>query len=322
MSDWRLKLYRGKYAAVRSINGQTERYSLRTPDIDEAKRRLADFAKAPSGETVAEIVEAYLADKRKTAIRWKDLEGSWKQAKPTFGHLRPDQVTRDLCRRYRDERYAKGRKPATVRKELETVRAGLNFFKKGLQSVFELPSQPPAKDRFLDKAEARRLLKASRRFAHVRAFIALSLVTGARQTALLDLTWDRVDFKRRTITLALNDAQDEQRKKRATVPMTDRAYRYLRVLKAGSQSNYVIEWGGHRVRSVKKGFAAAATRAGLSDITPHILRHTAASWMAEADVPMFDISRYLGHSDTRITERRYAKLSPSHLKRAAGALKW
>lgn len=322
MSEWRLKLYRGKYAAVRSINGQTERFSLRTADPDEAKRRLADFAKAPAGETVAEIVEAYLADKKKTAIRWKDLEGSWKQAKPTFGHLRPDQITRDLCRRYRDERYAKGRKPATVRKELETVRAGLNFFKKGLQSVFELPSQPPAKDRFLDKAEARRLLKASRRFAHVRAFIALSLTTGARQTALLDLTWDRVDFKRRTITLALNDAQDEQRKKRATVPMTNRAYRYLRVLKAGAQSNYVIEWGGHRVRSVKKGFKAAADRAGLSDITPHILRHTAASWMAEADVPMFDISRYLGHSDTRITERRYAKLSPSHLKRAAGALKW
>lgn len=322
MSEWRLKLYRGKYAAVRSVDGQTERFSLRTPDLLEAKRRLADHIAKPVGELVADIVEAYLADKRKTAIRWKDLEGSWKQAKPTFGHLRPDQITRDLCRAYRDERYAKGRKPATVRKELETVRAGLNFFKKGLQSVFELPSQPPAKDRFLDKAEARRLMKASRRFSHLRAFIALSLATGARQTALLDLTWDRVDFRRKTITLALNDAQDEQRKKRATVPMTGRAFRYLRVLKAAAQSNYVIEWGGHRVRSVKKGFAAASVRAGLSDITPHILRHTAASWMAEADVPMFDISRYLGHSDTRITERRYAKLSPSHLKRAAGALNW
>ena len=322
MSEWRLKLYRGYYAAVRSLNGQTERVSLRTADLSEAKRRLADYLKAPVGDTVAQIVEAYLDDKDKTAIRAKDLRGSWKQARPTFGHLRPDQITRDLCRIYRDERYAKGRKPATVRKELEVVRAGLNFFKKGQQSVFELPSQPPAKDRFLDKAEARRLMKASRRFSHLRAFIALSLATGARQTALLDLTWDRVDFRRKTITLALNDAQDEQRKKRATVPMTPRAFRYLRVLKAAAQSNYVIEWGGHRVRSVKKGFKAAADRAGLSDITPHILRHTAASWMAEADVPMFDISRYLGHSDTRITERRYAKLSPSHLKRAAGALNW
>lgn len=322
MSEWRLKLYRGKYAAVRSSNGQTERYSLRTADIHEAQRRLADYAAAPVGDTVADIVGAYLDDKDKTAIRAVDLRGSWKQAMPTFGHLRPDQITRDICRTYRDERYAKGRKPATVRKELEVVRAGLNFFKKGGLAVFELPSQPPPKDRFLDKAEARRLMKASRRFSHIRAFIALSLATGARQSALLELTWDRVNFARRTITLSLNDAQDEQRKKRATIPMTGRAYRYLRVLKAGAQSNYVIEWAGRRVRSVKKGFAAAAVRAGLDDITPHILRHTAASWMAEADVPMFDISRYLGHSDTRVTERRYAKLSPSHLKRAAKALDW
>ncbi|MCV0413479.1 MAG: site-specific integrase [Brevundimonas sp.] len=271
---------------------------------------------------MAEIVEAYLADKDKTAIRAVDLRGSWKQAKPTFGHLRPDQITRDVCRAYRDERYAAGRKPATVRKELEVVRAGLNFFKKGAVAVFELPPQPPAKDRFLDKAEARALLKAARRFSHVRAFIALSLATGARQSALLELTWDRVDFKRRTISLALNDAKDDQRKKRATVPMTGRAYRYLRVLHEGRTCNHVIEWGGHRVLSIKKGFSAAAKRAGLDGITPHILRHTAASWMAEADVPMFDISRYLGHSDTRVTERRYAKLSPSHLRRAAKALEW
>lgn len=322
MSEWRLKLYRGKYAAVRSIDGQTERVSLRTADLQEAKRQLADYVAKPVGETVAEIVEAYLADKDKTAIRHKDLRGSWKQAERTFGHLRPDQITRDLCRTYRDARYAAGRKPATVRKELEVVRAGLNFFKKGTQSVFELPPQPPAKDRFLDKAEARRLMQAARRFSHVRAFIALSLATGARQSALLELTWDRVNFSRRTISLALNDAMDEQRKKRATVPMTNRAYRYLRVLHAARTCNHVIEWGGHRVYSVKKGFAAAAVRAGLSDITPHILRHTAASWMAEADVPMFDISRYLGHSDTRVTERRYAKLSPSHLRRAASALDW
>ncbi len=322
MSEWRLKLYRGKYAAVRSVGGKTERFSLRTSDLLEAKRRLADHLSQPPGETVAEIVEGYLADKDKTAIRAVDLRGSWKQAKPTFGHLRPDQITREVCRAYRDERYAAGRKPATVRKELEVVRAGLNFFKKGGASVFELPPQPPAKDRFLDKAEARALLNAARQFSHVRAFIALSLATGARQSALLDLTWDRVDFRRRTISLALNDAQDEQRKKRATVPMTRRAYRYLRVLYQARTCNHVIEWGGHRVLSIKKGFRGAADRAGLKDITPHILRHTAASWMAEADVPMFDISRFLGHSDTRVTERRYAKLSPSHLRRAAKALDW
>ena len=321
-AEWRIKRYRGRFAAVRSVDGQTQRYSLRTADPDEAKRRLADFIRLPVGETVGELVESYLDDKDKTAIRAKDLRGAWKQAKATFGHLRPEHITRDLCRSYRDTRYKQGRKPATVRKELEVVRAAVNFHKKGERAVFELPPQPPAKERFLSREEVRALAKAARRFPHVRAFIVLGVATAARQSALLELTWDRVDFERRRITLPLGDGKDDQRKSRATVPINRRAYRYLRVLRAGAQSNYVIEWGGHRVRSIKKGFAAAAARAGLADVTPHILRHTAASWMAQARVPMFEISRYMGHSETRVTERRYAKLHPDYLKEASTTLDW
>lgn len=144
MPEWRLKLYRGKYAAVRSHNGQTERVSLRTADPDEAKRRLADFIAKPTGETVGEIVAAYLDDKDKTAIRAKDLRGSWKQAEATFGHLRPDQITRDLCRSYRDARYRQGRKPATVRKELEVVRAALISQCRHFGALHP-PSPPPLK---------------------------------------------------------------------------------------------------------------------------------------------------------------------------------
>jgi integrase len=294
--------------------------SLRTADLGEAKRRLADWHAKPSGETVGELVSSYLADKDKTAIRAVDLRGAWKQAEGTFGHLLPRQVTRDLCRAYRDQRYAAGRKPNTVRKELEVIRAALNFHKKGGDAVFELPSPPPPKERYLTRDEARRLLKACRRFPHVRAFVALSLATAARQSALLELTWDRVDLKRRRIALALGDSQDQDRKRRATVPMNRRAYRYLRVMEASATCPYVIEWGGHRVLSIKKGFAAACGRAGIEGATPHILRHTAASWMAESGVDMFRISKFLGHTNTKITEERYAKLHPDFLSDAAEAL--
>lgn len=320
MSEPRIKLYRGVYAAVWAEHGQTKRLSLRTADLPEAKRRLKDYLARPAGDTVGELVASYLDDKDKTAIRAVDLRGAWKQAEETFAHLRPDQVTREVCREYRDKRYAAGRKPNTVRKELEVVRAALNFHKKGAEAVFELPSPPPAKERYLSREEARKLLKACRRFPHVRAFIALSLATAARQSALLELTWDRVDFDRRRITLALLDEDDENRKRRAVVPMNRRAYRYLRVLYALRTCDHVVEWGGHRVLSIKKGFAGACERAGLEGITPHILRHTAASWMAEGGVDMFRISRFMGHSDTKVTERRYAKLHPDFLSDAADAL--
>lgn len=320
MSEWRVKLYRGVYAAVRTHEGRTERISLRTADLGEAKRRLKDWEAKPTGETVGELVASYLDDKDKTAIRAVDLRGAWKQAEATFAHLRPDQITREVCRQYRDERYRAGRKPNTVRKELEVVRAALNFHKKGAAAVFELPSPPPPKERYLSRKEAKALLKATRRFPHVRAFIALSLATGARQSALLELTWDRVDLERKRIVLARGDAEDDQRKRRATVPMNRRAYRYLRVLHALRTCDHVIEWGGHRVLSIKKGFAAACKRAGITGVTPHILRHTAASWMAESGIEMFKISRYLGHSDTKVTERRYAKLHPKFLADAADSL--
>lgn len=321
MSDWRIKLYRGSYAAVRSVDGKTKRIALRTKDFGEAKRALADWLRKPAGETVGELVEAYLTDKDKTAIRAIDLRYAWKMAREDFEHLRPDQITREVCRAYARKRRALGRKPATVRKELETVRAAINFHKvQG--AVFELPRQPPPKERFLTKDEARKLVKAARRFPHIRAYIVLSLATGARQSALLDLTWSRVDFERGILTLSLGDSDDEARKPRATVPMNKRARRYLKVLQAAATCPHVIEWGGHRVLSVKKGFARAAKDAKLKGVTPHTLRHTAASWMAMSGRPMFEISKVLGHTDTRITERRYAKLSPDYLRASVDVLDW
>jgi excisionase family DNA binding protein len=85
-------------------------------------------------------------------------------------------------------------------------------------------------------------------------------------------------------------------------------------------SDFVVEHGGYQVASVKTGTRAAARRANLPGVTPHVLRHTAATWMAMAGVPMVEIARILGHRDSRITERVYAKHSPDYLRRAIGAL--
>jgi hypothetical protein len=87
-----------------------------------------------------------------------------------------------------------------------------------------------------------------------------------------------------------------------------------------SISKYVIEWAGEKVGSVKKGIGAAAKRSKLEFVTPHVLRHSAAVWMAEGGRKMEEIAQYLGHSDSRITERVYAKYSPQHLREAANLL--
>ena len=72
---------------------------------------------------------------------------------------------------------------------------------------------------------------------------------------------------------------------------------------------------------VNKGIAEAARRARIKGVTPYVLRHTAGVWMAQAGVPMAEISQYMGHSSTAVTERVYARFHPDYLRRASDALR-
>lgn len=94
----------------------------------------------------------------------------------------------------------------------------------------------------------------------------------------------------------------------------------LREARTGALTDHVIEWNGKAVASIKTGFEAAVSAAGLEGVTPHVLRHTAAVWMAEDGVDMEEIAQYLGHEDSRITRKVYARFSPGHLQKAAASL--
>lgn len=314
--DFRLKLYRGVWCAVWREAGRTRRVSLRTSDRDTAARALEDIRRpAPIGGTVAVAIERYLADKAgKPSI--SSIAFSLRPIRPHFGALRPDQVTRDSCQAYTGKRRKAGIADSSIRRELANLRAALRWADKATPAVIVLPPSPPPRERHLAREEYARLLAAAID-PHMRLFIVLALATAARKTALLELTWDRVDMERRRIALRSGRPGG---KGRATVPMTEAAYAALTEARKAAVSDYVIEYAGRKVADIKKGFQSAVDRAGLSDVTPHILRHTAAVWMAEAGVPMDAIAQYLGHSSPAITYRVYARFSPDYLRGAARAL--
>jgi site-specific recombinase XerD len=55
------------------------------------------------------------------------------------------------------------------------------------------------------------------------------------------------------------------------------------------------------------------------DVTPHVLRHTCASRLVQSGVPLYTVSKWLGHSSIKTTER-YAHLTVSDLDVALAAL--
>lgn len=307
----RLKLYRGSWYAVWREAGQTKRLALRTNDRAVAERRLIDKQRQPSGETVADFAKAYLKAKE-NALSYNSMRFCWANLENHFGHLRPDQITTDVCKQYAKKRKVK---PGTIIKDLGFLRTAL----KGKGANFWLPSTPPPRDIYLTRADFQNLLNATS-LPHLKLFLVLALTTGGRTGALLDLTWDRVDFRRGQIRLSNGLVGG---KGRATVPMNQAAREALEEAVKGRESEWVIEWAGHKVGSIKRGFREAVARAGLrKEITPHVLRHTAAVWMIEDGASITEVAQYLGHSDTRTTYRVYARHSPEHLQKAAAALDW
>lgn len=315
----RIKLYRGRWYAVWREKGTTRRKSLETVDRGTAERRLADMLRLSAlergGRTVERIVKEYMQDKS-SIPSYHSLASALRAVLPHFGHLRPDQITRERCRTYIAKRRSDGVSDGTIIKELGSLRSAVRWSGQASGATFEMPPSPPPRERFLTREERDRLLAACH-LPHLRLFVELAIGTGGRAGALLELTWAQVDLERRQIRLSKGGRRG---KGRATVRIPERLERALAEARKASTSDYVIEWGGHRVRNIRKAFHRACLAAGLTDVTPHTLRHTAAVWMAEAGVPMSKIAQFLGHTKTTVTEKHYARYTPDFLKEAADAL--
>jgi integrase len=325
MPEFKLQRFRGGYAiAVYDGGCRLSRNKLESSDAAGAAaefERLVAEAKRPVDPDVNALWEAYREDRAGRRIA-ENMEWSGKSIIPFFGKKKPADINVNLCRSYIATRRLKGRKNGTIGTELNHLRIVLAWAAKtnliGKAPPMELPSKPPPRERHLTRDEFNALLDASETH-HLRLFLVLAISTAARAGALLELTWDQIDFERGLIYLGQRNAL-RPRKGRATVPMTNSARAALSSAKRVTRSGFVIEWGGEAVTSVRTALNKAAERAQVKGVSPHVLRHTAAVWMAEAGRPIEEIAQYLGHSDTGTTQRVYARFSPGHLRQSANAL--
>lgn len=324
MSDISIGRFRGGFCAYWWQDGRRRRYQLKASTRTAAEAEAIDVYRAktfkPGTVTVADIWAAYqmhLGD-RPTAVT---IKSTGKAVLAHFGAYRPDQIDIPLCKAYTAKRFKDGRKQGTIHTELGHLRSALMFAQKvrmiDRAPHIERPAKPMPKERFLTDKEIRKLREAAHA-PHIQLAIQLLLSTAGRVGAILDLTWDRVDFIGGKINLRLPDGVT--RKGRAVVPMNAGLRAALSVAKEAALSEYVVEYAGERVKSIRKGFDNAVTRAGLQDVTIHTIRHTAAVHLVQAGVPIDQVAQYLGHSNSAITYSTYARYSPDHLSGAAEIL--
>jgi integrase len=320
MSEYRLVRHRKQWSLAygnprqRIATGQDDRGRAELV-AGEIWRRIS----RPAQERVSDLWEPYKLDRIASGGSDSRLKSLWKTLEPHFGYKLGKAITKQDCRDYAAMRKRAGKSPSTVKTELEALRACLRWHYGKEAPIIVAPPPSKPRERYLTKDERDMLLEHIET-PHVRLFVILALTTGARMGAILDLTWDRVNLKHGTIDFN-PPGRDKTNKRRTVVPINKRLRGELKKAQEAALSDHVIEYGGKPVASVKRAIAAAARRSGVQ-CSPHVFRHTAAVWMAEADIPMEQIAQYLGHTSTRITFATYARFSPRFMAGAAKALDW
>lgn len=303
---------------------------------EEAERKLADYilekldpkASRSSGDPnaikVGDALSVYHDEKIVLSSRPLAGAAMIEKLNEFFG---ADTVGQLNGQRQRD--YAKQRGSQTsARRELELLAAAINYYIRdmvgGVQMLFRpvLPDAAPARERWLTRGEAARLIWAAWRkrcdyegeqkgrltSRHIARFILVAIYTGSRAGAICSaaliptigrgyVNLENGEFRR------LAYGKKQSNKRQPTVDLPPRLLAHMRRWRRlGISTKAVIEVHGKPVLRVSNGWDGVVEKARLATeikelkVVPHTLRHTSISWYLRSGVPIDKVSDYCGVS--------------------------
>jgi integrase len=314
---------------------------------DTGTRSLANVA-------CADVLMLYLTDLPADSPSRETIRYHCKALSAYWGDRSLADVKGSTCRQYLSQRTCGGNlkpsltrfvKPSTARQELKTFQAAINHWHREspLEAVpkVSLPKVESRRERWLTRDEVARMLWACRRlsheghkaakgavqytdYSHVARFILIGIYTGTRHDAVVGLRWKRsanrgyFDADRGVIFRRGTDER-ETTKRRPPVqvrrPLRNFCERWLRV-DAQKDFSAIVHHNGQPIAKMRRAWNTVREAAGLGeDVTPHTLRHTAASWLlwgreakgarpAQKPLTIWETAEVLG-ADASTVERVY-----------------
>jgi len=218
------------------------------------------------------------------------------------------------------------------------------------------PKAPDARtdtiDHCWDEGETRKFLETAQTFGHqAAAFYSLAVDTGARKGELCGLRWANLDLERgsmRVVEQLVKVGPDPlfgppKNGKVRTIQLTPQTVELLKQHKE-SQAKLIKEKGKHyknlglvfakewthktkesyslgdplQMNNIgQREYAKIIEAAGVKRIKFHGMRHTCATLLLKARIPVHVVSQRLGHKTVSITTEVYAHVLPSMQEEAA-----
>jgi integrase len=310
-----------------------------------ANHRPPDGERRPSNLYVTEIVTAYL---REHAANSRSKDWLVHTAAPIIewwaGKLL-SEVVESNCRAYVEWRTAQAikafrKRPArtisdqTARHELKTLRTAINWYNRQHQlavkpAVWLPPKAAPRQDYWLTTSQVAARIRAARarpETHHLVRLILIGFYSGTRPGAIMRLRWlpspvdGWIDVERGLLHRR-GEGAPESKKRRPTAPIHERLLRHVRhwqKIDAAKGIASVIHYDGRPIAGkVRRSWETVRKLAGHSTKdSPHVLRHTAATWLMQSGVDLAQISGYLGMT-VETLQSTYGHHHPDFMRDAA-----
>lgn len=306
---------------------RTKEKSLRTKDPERAKQEYAAYLvgdryqtqESPSGPYVEELLKRYMDE----VIRPKGTSTDRQQFAVDnlvgfFGGTRIGSIDIFKSREYATARmsgkHAK-RGPATaatVRRELNVLVAAANHDVRFCRSqpwrlhphqmpVVELPRVVKKRVAAFTQAQVTEMIASAS--GVFKAYLVLLYFTAARREAIRELRVEQVDLANKVLHLHPEGAM-ETAKRKATVPILPQMVPYLEFLVMLAENGRLFP----ETFDAYRRFKTLCRKVGVEG-HPHIFRHSRATHLLQAGVPIYQVARLLGDTVATV-ERTYGHTSP------------
>lgn len=322
-----------------NIKRGTGPQSLR--DMARAARGEADAA-AATPLTFGELARRYLDWAKRNKSSWKEDEYLLaKRILPLFADRLAASLTRTDTEKFRDALQDAGRlSPMTIKHHLVVIRRIYNwaastpvaddpqhmlFEGRNPVAGIRMPLVDNERIRFLTREEADRLLEAAgERMPEMHDIILLALLTGMRRQEVLGLMWQDVDLANRIISIPAGLTRSKRSRKAF---LDDETATMLQARREHAQSPFVFPGtvdGRRDPDHVTRQFDDLVNGIGLNNgvtdpkhkVVFNTLRHTFASWLAQAGADIHHLMELTGHKSIAMMQR-YAHLMPGKTRAIA-----
>jgi len=241
-------------------------------------------------------------EKDKEIFRWVDRH---------LNNVKLTDINRTMLEEIAEAKRLESTRP-TANRYLALIRSVLRRAANEWEWIDKAPKVPMypgevRRIRWITRDEAERLLSFLP--DHQAAMARFALATGLRQRNVCRLEWSQVDLQKRMAWIHPDQAKA---RKAIGVALNSEAVGVLRN-QIGQHHQFVFAFNGKPIWQVNtKAWRNAVKKAGLEDFRWHDLRHTWASWHAQAGTPL-NILQEMGGWECAEMVRRYAHLSTQHL---------